>query len=123
MECIKYINWITHPHYSIQIDIKDINESIFEKYTNWYYGTNRQTITISPKYIVKGDRFYIDKFISVEDLIKNGKPIYCAIYILGKEIEKLAKHWSEHDKYKDFVMLSNNLDKLIDEATIKNIIE
>lgn len=122
MECIRYINYFSGPHYSLQIDLKDINEDIFKKYLDWMHNKT-STLTISPTYVVNGDRFYIDRYITVEDLIEEGNPHYKAISILGKEIEKLVQHWCGHDEYKDFLRLTNGLDKLIRDADIKGIIE
>src|SRR5260221_6365573 len=117
MECIRYINWNYLKSYSLQIDIKDIDEDVFKKWLVWFYVISPHKppiLTISPTHAVKGDRICIDKYISLEDLIEDGKIQYEAISILGKEIGKLIEHWSKQDQYKDFVMLSNNLDKLID---------
>jgi len=127
MKCIRHINYPKN-NYSLKIDIKDINDIVFEKYLKWFFSDPHGsvvTLTVSPSYVVSGPMLHIDKYISPGEIIEDiGTIYYTAISILDKELEKLVKHWLKNDSYEvKLVTLFTNTQKLIDEANIKNIIE
>ncbi len=88
-----------------------------------FYSEN--SLTIAPIYVVKSDRLYIENFIIIDDIIdgETDTIFYDTILLLGKEINKLVKHWAKLDEYKGFAMLSNDLNRLLNEAVIKDIVE
>lgn len=133
MENVLYINYPTSKS-SFKVYLKEIRHKTFYKYINNFPSNHYMKVTISPTYkvlISKNVEEYMSPpyFLQIDivDDEKN-KPAYHNINILGNELRTLIKYWCcNADIMSDYWVhvqyIGNNIDRLINEATIKNIIE